>query len=545
VAWLTSLWLCFLYFRNRLDTIRPTGGVLALLLIAALLLDPGLRQTTLASLDSDSSPAVLSLSAIDWERLKLNQSALQNADVAATAGKNLVMVFMEGLGKIYTDNAVFPGLTPNLNRFAEEGWALDNLNQVRGSEWTMGGIVSSLCGTPLVHNLGLDGNAILFTGFLDRAWCLPDVLDKADYEQVFMGGASLDFAGKGEFLRAHSFDQVLGREELAPRLPDPSYLGGWGLFDDSLFSLAIDEFNRLAETGRPFNLTVLTVDTHHPTGEPSHGCKPFEAIDNSILHAVHCTDQLVGKFVEQLKQHAAYEETIVVLVSDHLGMRNNAQPLFPRNYERTLYFTALNTPPHDQAQDQATPVDLAPTILNLLGVGHNVTFLAGIDLLEEGIDSPYDPSESGARREALRFINSNHLSSRSNNLLYSLNQSRVADLDFSEHVQDARLSRRGLAFTSTGRDPYFILPELTIDTPEDTRLYITVESEQASTITLYYSSLENSDYSEEQTISFGTQSGETHIVFRLDDVARTGRLRIDPGASSGRFLISRLEIRSR
>ena len=81
------------------------------------------------------------------------------------------------------------------------------------------------------------------------AVCLPDILNIANYQQI-MGGASLSFAGKDEFLNAHSFDRVLGRDELIPRLADPSYLGGWGLFDDSLSDLALEEFNVLA-IGKP------------------------------------------------------------------------------------------------------------------------------------------------------------------------------------------------------------------------------------------------------------------------------------------------------
>ena len=197
---------------------------------------------------------------------------------------------------------------------------------------------------------------------MDRAVCLPDILNIANYQQVFMGG---DFAGKGEFLNAHSFDRVLGRDELIPRMADPSYLGGWGLFDDSLFDLALEEFNVLAQSEEPFNLTILTVDTHHPTGEPSASCDHYPHSDNSILQAVHCTDQLIGRFIENLHHHPVYEDTVIVLTSDHLGMRNNAFPLFPQDYDRKLYFNVLSSMHRD----------LAPTILGLLDVEHSASFL--------------------------------------------------------------------------------------------------------------------------------------------------------------------------
>ncbi|MBT8146040.1 MAG: sulfatase-like hydrolase/transferase, partial [Gammaproteobacteria bacterium] len=520
LVWLACLWLCFLRYRNHVDTSKPSEAFLFGLLAAALFLDPGLRQSAIASLNGDNLPEIRSLAEVDWQRMKLNQAAVENQEFSASAGKNLVLVFMEGLDTIYTEDEIFPALTPNLNRFNEEGWQLDNLRPVEGSLWTMGGIVSSLCGTPLLHDFGLDGNVVLFTGFLDQASCLPDVLDKAGYRQVFMGGASMDFGGKGEFLGAHAFDKVLGREELIPELDDPSYLGGWGLYDESLLALAAEEYAELAEMDRPFNLSLLTVDTHHPTGEPSPGCPSYERIDNSILHSVHCTDFLVGRFIDQLKQHPAYENTVIVLASDHLGMRNNAFSLFPENYERKLYFSVLNAQPAVPADRLATPMDLAPTLLSLMQVQHNASFLAGGDLSQGEMLTIEDAEIFAQRQELIRFINSNYLSSQgTGGVLYSLEQSRLAEFDFSQHVNDPELSSRGLSFTSVGDDPFILLPELTIDSPAQARLYVTLETDQASAFTLYYESDENPDYSEANTISHSTAAGENHLVFNLDDVA--------------------------
>ncbi len=545
LAWLGAICLCFLYFRNHLDTFRTPTSLLTLLLVAALTLDPGLRQSTMASWTGNDTKPVISLSEIEWDRLKLSREALEQSSIAATAGKNLVLVFMEGLEKIYTEESLFPGLTPNLKRFSSEGWQLDNLFQVGGTEWTMGGLVSSLCGTPLLYDLGLDGNMVMFTGFLDRATCLPDVLAKAGYHQVFMGGASLDFAGKGEFLNAHSYNRVLGRNRLTPRLEDPDQLGGWGLYDESLFKLAEAEFYRLAALDRPFHLTVLTVDTHHPTGEPSPGCPGYPHNDNAILHAVHCTDRLLGDFINRLQRHPAWENTVVVLVSDHLGMRNTAYSLFPDDYERRLFFTAFNGNRQATAQTAATAMDLAPTILGLLDVQHNVSFLAGANLLQSENLTLEDMNIIAEREQAIRFINSKFLSSlEDEQLLFSLADARLWELDFSAHVTWENLIGGSLSFSSTGDDPFIILPELTIDSPQDSRIYVTLESDQASSFTLYFTTGDNPDYSEANTISHTTVSGENQLVFPLDKVARTGRLRIDPGTSPGRFLISSLEIRS-
>ncbi|MFP6840023.1 MAG: sulfatase-like hydrolase/transferase, partial [Pseudohongiellaceae bacterium] len=343
LGWTTCICLVFLYFRNRVSGSEYSNELLVLLLVSALVLDPGIRDAVKVKTSLMTSPSIESLEQIDWEQLGLDRNALENFDIATGVGKNLVLVFLEGLETVYMEESIFPGLTPNLNTLNAQGWQLNNLNQIESTGWTMGGIVATLCGTPLVYESSLGGNSIMFTRFLDKATCLPDILRQADYQQVFMGGASLEFAGKGDFLKLHSFDQVLGKAELRRELPDSSYLGAWGLFDDSLFALALQQYQRMAAAEKPFNLTLLTVDTHHPDGEPSSSCSPYAEIDNSILHAVHCTDYLIGNFIEQLKQHPAYEDTVVVMVSDHLALRNNAFSLFPKGYERRLYFNVLNS----------------------------------------------------------------------------------------------------------------------------------------------------------------------------------------------------------
>lgn len=543
-GWIVCIWGAFLFFRNRVLRSNYSNGLLALMVIIAVLVDPGLRGAIEAKIRSLAAPEIALLDKIDWGQLDLNRNALGNLDTTATAGKNLVLIFLEGLETLYTEETIFPGLTPNLNALNAEGWQLENLNQIDGSRWTMGGLVSTFCGTPLVYESSLGGNNIMFTRFLDKAICMPDILNAAGYQQVFMGGASLEFAGKGEFLKKHHFDQVLGRAELRGELPDPSYLGGWGLFDDSLFSLALQKYKQMAAAEQPFNLTLLTVDTHHPAGEPSSSCSPYDAIDNSILHAVHCTDFLVGNFIERLKQHPAYEDTVIVLVSDHLALRNNAFPLFPDDYQRRLYFNVLNADRQLDSELLATPMDLAPTILNLLQVTHDVSFLAGIDLLSVDVERADRNIHDPLRGNSIRYINSTHLSTAENDVLYSLARTNWEEIDFANHISEVEFIKNGLQLDVNGNDPYFILPRLPRFPREEFRLYITLDVQQASTVSLYYLNDDDAGYSEDNKLVRVTQAGTNQLVFSLNRRAGRGRIKIDPGSNPGRYFIRSLEIRS-
>jgi hypothetical protein len=543
-GWTACVLFGFYYLRAQLPRSSHSLPALAGLFVLALMLDPGLRPSVFAMANSALSPRIDSLEAIAWEELSLEQDALTNTQFTSTPGKNLLFIFLEGFEAIYTDKDLFPGLTPNLQALNEEGWQLDNMQQVEGSGWTIAGMVSSLCGTPLLYESSFGGNEVLFSRMLDKATCLPDVLSSAGYQQIFMGGAALGFASKGNFLLEHGFDTTLGRHALVNELADPNYVSGWGLYDDSLFSQALEQFTSLAASEQPFNLTLLTVDTHHPIGEPSASCSEYDQIDNSILHAVHCTDYLLGEFLDQVKAHPAYEDTVVVLVSDHLAMRNNAFPLFPENYQRRLYFNVLNSSAAVEQEIFATPLDISPTVLHLLGVQHDVTFLAGLDLLntplKDAVRDTYDPN----RLDAIRYINSNHLSTVEENIAFSLSRQTLGEMDFSESISNVRYNGGQLQFDAATGDPYFMLPALGDVQFSDAMLYLTIETDEQLNEAIYFEAEPGQGYSEENTLQRYIPVGLNRVVFELKGVATGSRIRIDPGQLPGRYSIRELEIRA-
>ena len=543
-GWTACVLFGFYYLRAQLPRSSHSLPALAGLFVLALMLDPGLRPSVFAMANSALSPRIDSLEAIAWEELSLEQDALTNTQFTSTPGKNLLFIFLEGFEAIYTDKDLFPGLTPNLQALNEEGWQLDNMQQVEGSGWTIAGMVSSLCGTPLLYESSFGGNEVFFSRMLDKATCLPDVLSSAGYQQIFMGGAALGFASKGNFLLEHGFDTTLGRHALVNELADPNYVTGWGLYDDSLFSQALEQFTSLAASEQPFNLTLLTVDTHHPIGEPSASCSEYDQIDNSILHAVHCTDYLLGEFLDQVKTHPAYKDTVVVLVSDHLAMRNNAFPLFPENYQRRLYFNVLNSSAAAEQEILATPLDISPTVLHLLGVQHDVTFLAGLDLLstplKDAVRDTYNPN----RLDAIRYINSNHLSTVEENIAFSLSRQTLGEMDFSESISNVRYNGGQLQFDAATGDPYFMLPALGDVQFSDAMLYLTIETDEQLNVAIYFEAEPGQGYSEENTLQRYIPVGLNRVVFELKGVATGSRIRIDPGQLPGRYSIRELEIRA-
>src|SRR5262249_43788514 len=155
-------------------------------------------------------------------------------------------------------------------------------------------MVSTQCGWPPFTDPELYQAKTFYPGLR----CLGDDLKASGYHNVFMEGFTLNFTRFDTFFGTHGFAEVLGRDELLPLTPDPTYINDkWGVEDDALFMLMRSKFDALARENAPFTLGMITVDTHVP-GFVSRACSHYAGSEDRIQQAVHCTDQLVGEFID-------------------------------------------------------------------------------------------------------------------------------------------------------------------------------------------------------------------------------------------------------
>lgn len=313
----------------------------------------------------------------DLTRLVRNQAALAAAPAGpppegfvpverldfAGRPRNLVLLYLESVERSYLDETRFPGLMPNLATLEREAVSFTDLTEVEEASWTIAGMVASQCGMPLI------GSGSGMDRFLPAATCLGDLLKASGYALAYVGGADTGFAGKGTFYDSHGFDQVEGRAELEPLLSDPAYVHEWGLYDDSLYPVALERLRSLAAEDRPFGLALLTLDTHHPFGFPSASCAemPYGDGTNQFLNAVHCADRLAGAFIRQVRADPALRDMVLVVASDHMAMPNLAQELLEAGPRRNLLM--IFDPALDAAlvDTPGTTLDIGPTVLTRLG----------------------------------------------------------------------------------------------------------------------------------------------------------------------------------
>ena len=282
---------------------------------------------------------------------------------------NLIYIYAESLEETYFDETLFPGLMPNLNRVRNKAIVFKDVAQVTHTGWTIAGMVASQCGVPLFS--ASQGNAMSgMPQFLSGATCLGDVLSRNNYALSYLGGASLEFAGKGHFFKTHGFSSIQGREELKEQLVDASYTSAWGLYDDSLFSIAKQKLAAQVAQDSPFALFMLTLDTHHPRGHLSASCTNHNYADgdNEILNAVHCSDILISEFIDYIQDHGLDKNTLIVIGSDHLAMKNTASDLLNQGNRTNMLI--MIPPDLQEGRVISTPssiLDVSATILPLMG----------------------------------------------------------------------------------------------------------------------------------------------------------------------------------
>ena len=328
--------------------------------------------------------------------------------------KNLVLIYAEGLEDTYRRaDLVGHDLTPNLTLLEAEGMRFTGVEQVANTVWTTGGIIASQCALPIAIDYQSGGHNVLLATVdapLPGVACLGDVLTAHGYASVFMGGTRLAFGGKGNFLAAHGFQVRHGYNSLRPRLTDPDYVSGWGIYDDSLLEFALEEIRQLENKPAPYVLAILTLDTHHPSGIPSASCgDPGKGNVEQMVYTIGCSDRFLADFIRTLRME--FPDLVVALLSDHLALDNDlfAQVKVPDEERRLRFVVWAPSAPPGQIEKPGTHFDIMPTVLDVLGFEAYAKHNYGASLRR--FDSPwftYENPESLAVATSLEDLKLKH-----------------------------------------------------------------------------------------------------------------------------------------
>lgn len=206
---------------------------------------------------------------------------------------------------------------------------------------------------------------------------IASTLTDNGYSAEYYYGGDADFTNMRSYLMASGFEKIVSDVDF----PVSKRLSKWGVHDDEVFNRLYDDLKTdTVRQSRKFRV-VQTSSSHEPFDVP------YRRLANDRLNAFAFTDSVIGDFIRRFKVLPQWQNTLVILVPDHLGAYpENIDNLTPDRYRIPLIFTGGAVKAPRRIDTYGSQHDIAATLLSQLGISHH-DFAFSKDLLDA--DAPH------------------------------------------------------------------------------------------------------------------------------------------------------------
>lgn len=294
--------------------------------------------------------------------------------------RNVIYIYMESMEQTYMDKAsggkhaqnLIPELTElakSGNSFAGTDGKVNGAVALSGNTWTIGGIFGATAGLPLVKPEDSKGGFTTNgTDYYPQIETIGDILRKNGYNQTFLLGSDAKFANRDIYFNQHGKYNIYDYNYAKKNGWIPKdYRVWWGYEDEKLYSFAKKQLGTMSKQSKPFNLTMLTVDTHFPDGYVCRNCgKEFKTQYENVMR---CASKQIYSFINWCKTQSWYKNTTIVISGDHPTM-NSKICKGVRWPDRKVYTCYINSAVKRQniRKRLFTTQDNFPTTLAAMGV---------------------------------------------------------------------------------------------------------------------------------------------------------------------------------
>jgi len=232
-------------------------------------------------------------------------------------GKNLIVIQMESLQDFVIGLEVEGReVTPNLNALVRQGFYFPDFYHMVGQGNTSDAefVVNTSFYIPP------QGAATM--RYVDRRLpSLPRLLKGRGYETMTFHTNTAEFWNRTELYAALGWD----------RYYDDRFFGTedsvfFGASDDVLYRKTAEELERVKAEGGKFYAQVVSMTAHHPFTLPKEKIR-LELSDKydgtfvgDYLQAQHYADEALGRFIADLKARGIWQDSLVVIYGDHVGL---------------------------------------------------------------------------------------------------------------------------------------------------------------------------------------------------------------------------------
>lgn len=201
-----------------------------------------------------------------------------------------------------------------------------------------------------------------------KSQTLPSIagtLSKEGYVADVLYGGDIDFTNMRSYFYSSGYSRITSDKSF----PVATRLNKWGANDDVTFSRLYSEMEtrgQAADTSRRLT-TFLTLSSHEPFNVPylHHPEDPY-------LNSVAFTDSCLGSFMEKAKTLPAWDNLLVVLISDH-GYKYPAatREFDPERYHIPMLWLGGAVKAPEVIDTYACQTDLAATLFSQLNLPYD------------------------------------------------------------------------------------------------------------------------------------------------------------------------------
>ena len=277
----------------------------------------------------------------------------------AIENPNVILIIMESFTSKFLDLEVDgKPVSPYINALKDTSLYF---SQVYSSATrTDKGVVAVLSGYP-----SPPGKRVL--AYPQKFQKLPNLLKdfrSYGYHTGFFYGGDTEFGGMDAILGISQPDEIVDINNF----PENTQGAKWGVHDHFMLDTLLYRVNRMKQ---PFMVTALTLSNHEPYDVPVEPAFPGKIIERKFLSSGHYADQSVGEFIKKMKTSPLWENTLIVLISDHGHPYPGKTPDYaPEKYRIPVIFTGGAVKQTDEVSKVMGQHDLAATLLAQLGRDH-------------------------------------------------------------------------------------------------------------------------------------------------------------------------------
>ncbi|MFA5624683.1 MAG: LTA synthase family protein [Bradymonadales bacterium] len=195
------------------------------------------------------------------------------------------------------------------------------------------------------------------------------ILRRHGYEAIFFGGSDPDWDNQRFWLNKW-YDHIF----YSPKYEEK----------DRLVMQHAARYLKERDSTKPFALTVFLISNHVPFEIPEPELKLNDAKDftQKILNTIHYDDDVLREFIESIKDEPWFDRSIIFITGDHgmdLGDRGESADYYNLRREVTalplIVYGKHPRLPKGEQNTLSSHADLAPTILDLLGICDDNDFI--------------------------------------------------------------------------------------------------------------------------------------------------------------------------